>query len=84
MFNVNSIYCNGDETVFERFINMMVRIAKELNIPITYGNHVNDFQGFGQQGLALAFNHGIPDACPAFFYWDTATWKPLKKRPYHR
>lgn len=84
MFNVNSIYWNGDEAVFERFINMMVRIAKELNIPITYGNHVNDFQGFGQQGLALAFNHGIPDACPAFFYWDTATWKPLKKRPYHR
>lgn len=79
MFNVNSIYWNGDEAVFERFINMMVRIAKELNIPITYGNHVSDFQGFGQQSLALAFNHGIPDACPAVFYWDTATWKPLKK-----
>lgn len=45
---------------------------------------VNDVQGFGRQGLALAFSHGIPDACPAFFYWETETWKPLKKRPYHR
>lgn len=84
MFNKNSIYWNGDETLFDRFTKMMLRIAKEQKIPVTKGQHVNDIHGFGSQGLALAFNHGIPDACSAFFYWETSTWKPLKRRPYHR
>lgn len=56
----------------------MSKIAKEQKIPITGGNSVNDVMGFAKQGLALAFHHGIPDACPAFFYWNTENWKPLK------
>lgn len=58
--------------------------AIQENIPRQGGGHVNDMLGFGAQGLSLAFSHGIPDACPAFFYWETATWKPLKRRCYHR
>lgn len=75
---------NGDQALYHRFLTMMERVAKEQKIPMKGGSHVNDVQGFGRQGLALAFSHGIPDACPAFFYWETETWKPLKKRPYHR
>ena len=84
LFNVDGLCWSGDQDLYKRFLIMLSRIAKEQKIPITGGNHVNDMQGFGQQGLTLAFHHGIPDACPAFFYWNTATWKPLKQRPYHR
>lgn len=84
LFNVNGLCWEGDVDLFDKFLIMMERIAKEQHIPITRGTSVNDIQGFAQQGLSLAFNHGIPDACPAFFYWNTSTWKPLKKRPYHR
>lgn len=84
LFNLNAIFWTGDYDLYIKFLNMMMRIAKEQNIPVKDGHHVNDIQGFGKQGLALAFHHGIPDACPAFFYWNTDNWKPLKKRPYHR
>jgi hypothetical protein len=84
LFNVNGLCWAGDNNLYSRFWEMMKRIAQEHEIPIKEGYHVNDMQGFGQQGLTLAFHHGIPDACPAFFYWDTRSWKPLKKRWYHR
>ena len=74
----------GNNNLYNRFLEMMKKIAQQHRIPITGGLHVNDMQGFGKQGLTLAFHHGIPDACPAFFYWDNRSWKPLKKRPYHR
>lgn len=84
LFNIDGLCWSGNRDLYDKFINMMNRIAKEQSIPVTRGMHVNDMKGFAQQGLSLAFNHGIPDACPAFFYWNTETWKPLKKRPYHR
>ncbi|MCH5263717.1 MAG: hypothetical protein J1F42_12455 [Lachnospiraceae bacterium] len=84
LFNVDGLCWVGDRDLYDRFLTMLNRIAEEQEIPIKGGNHVNDVRGFGEQGLALAFHHGIPDACPAFFYWKTDTWKPLKKRPYHR
>ncbi len=84
LFNVDGICWSGNKDLFNRFLSMMERVANEQKIPITGGDDVNDVCGFGQQGLALAFSHGIPDACPAFFYWNTASWKPLKKRVYHR
>jgi hypothetical protein len=80
----NGLCWKGDTAMFAKFINLLNRVAQAEGIPITNGNHVNDMLGFCKQGLALAFSHGIPDACPAFFYWETATWKPLKKRSYHR
>lgn len=84
LFNINGIFWAGNNDSYAKFLNMMYRIAKEQNIPVTEGDSVNDMKGFGKQGLALAFHHGIPDACPAFFYWNTENWKPLKNRPYHR
>ncbi|MCK6144956.1 phosphoribosyltransferase-like protein [Prevotella intermedia] len=84
LFNVNGLCWAGDNNLHNRFLEMMKRIAQEQGIPITNGNDVNDMKGFWEQGLSLAFHHGIPDACPAFFYWDTPSWKPLKTRSYHR
>ena len=84
LLNIDGLCWAGDYSLYARFLNMMNRIAKEQKIPVTGGDSVNDIMGFAEQGLALAFHHGIPDACPAFFYWDTASWKPLKKRSYHR
>ena len=84
LLNENGLCWNGDLDKFNKFINLLHRVATKEGIPQKKGFHVNDMLGFGRQGLALAFNHGIPDACPAFFYWDTPTWRPLKKRPYHR
>ena len=74
----------GDEQKFRRFMNLLDRVAIQESIPQEWGASVNDKYGFDNQCLALAFSHGIPDACPAFFYWNTATWKPLKNRHYHR
>ena len=84
LFDINGLCWTGDEELYNRFLSMMSRIAKEQKIPMTDGRCVNDMKGFAEQGLAVAFHHGIPDACPAFFYWETPNWKPLKKRPYHR
>ena len=84
LLNVNCPCWQGDKVKYNRFIDLLREVANKENIPQTDGYHVNDMFGFGRQGLAIAFSHGIPDACPAFFYWDSPTWKPLMKRPYHR
>lgn len=84
LLNVNGHCWDGDHVKYGKFLNLLSRVAAQENIPNRGGAHVNDILGFGRQCLALAFSHGIPDACSAFFYWETATWKPLKRRPYHR
>ena len=84
LLNVNGLCWNGDDVKYRKFKELLLRVAAQEGIPNTRGAHVNDILGFGEQCLSLAFSHGIPDACSAFFYWETATWKPLKKRPYHR
>lgn len=84
ILNCEGLCWEGDRDKYNKFCDLLYKVAVKENIPRESGNHVNDMLGFGRQGLALAFNHGIPDACPAFFYWETETWKPLKKRPYHR
>ncbi len=42
---------------------------------------VNHWEGFGRQGLALAFAHGTPDATLPLLWWDRdELWTPLKGR----
>lgn len=65
-------------------MNLIFEKSKMLNIPFTNGGQVNDVKGYREQGLALAFEHGIPDACPPIFYWETGDWKPLMNRVYSR
>ncbi len=68
--------------LFNDGVELILRKSKELNIPSTCGLDVNDEKGFKEQGLALAFEHGAPDAIPAFFYWKYENWTPLIKKTY--
>lgn len=40
---------------------------------------ISDWQGFHRLGLAIAFEHGVPDATLPIFYWEDNGWKPLVK-----
>jgi hypothetical protein len=49
-------------------------------MPDTDGAVVNDWQGFHKLGLALAFQHCVPDATLPLFYWEHNEWHPLIRR----
>lgn len=53
---------------------------KSLSLGITEEKGQVSIRGFGAQGLALAFSHCIPDACPAIFFVKKNGWVPLKVR----
>lgn len=84
LFNPNCICWEKDAKLYNSGTELILRKSKELNIPSTNGRKVNDEKGFGMQGLALAFEHGAPDAIPAFFYWSSDNWTPLIKKVYVR
>ena len=86
LFNPECICWRNDDglDLFTPGIEMILRKSRELGIPLTGGVHVNDAKGFHEQGLALAFEHGAPDAIPAFFYWSSDDWTPLIKKTYQR
>ncbi len=75
---------NGDVDLYKRGIELIESKSKALGIPSTKGCHVIDVKGYREQGLAIAFEHCIPDACPPIFYWETEDWKPLMKKVYPR
>lgn len=66
LLNKDSVFWGGDDKKFNDFMELLDGIAVKEGIPQEYGGSQNDKWGFGAQGLALAFSHGIPDACPAF------------------
>ena len=74
----------GDINLFKKAMNLIARKSIGLKIPFSGGTNVTDVQGYNKQGLALAFSHGIPDACPPIFYWETKDWKPLINKVYSR
>jgi hypothetical protein len=39
-----------------------------------------DWRGFHDLGLALAFEHSVPDATLPLFYWNQNGWRPLVER----
>lgn len=82
LFELNGLCWKGNKELYSKWISLHNRIIKSENIPETDGYSVVDAKGFYEQGLALAFKNGIPDACPAFFYWESETWKPLIKKHY--
>jgi hypothetical protein len=80
-----SCYCwQGKRYLFEAGTEMILRKSREIGIPSTDGKDTRDEKGFGKQGLALKFEHGAPDAIPAFFYWCHEGWIPLFKKNYKR
>lgn len=84
LLNVDGLCWHGDKERFSQFCALLKKISTNEQIPAHFGAEPVDINGYNNQGLALAFEHGIPDACPAFFYWKSKTWKPLKERYYHR
>lgn len=80
-----SCFCwKGEIGLYNKGIEMILRKSNELGIPFTNGNSVRDVKGFGEQGLALAFEHGAPDAIPPIFYWCDNNWTPLIQKRYAR
>ena len=75
---------NGDVDLYKRAVKLIENKSKVLGIPFTNGEHIIDVKGYGEQGLAIAFEHCLPDACPPIFYWETDEWKPLMKKVYPR
>ncbi|MES2276779.1 MAG: hypothetical protein V4592_12205 [Bacteroidota bacterium] len=83
LFNKNCICWKNDTDLFAKGIELILRKSNEIGIPSTGGKNVNDEKGFGEQGLAISFHHGAPDAIPPIFYWKE-NWTPLIKKQYQR
>ena len=84
LFDEDCICWKKNKKYFEDGVNMILSKSNELGIPSTSGISVNDEMGYKSQGLAIAFEHGAPDAIPAIFYWETENWTPLIKKNYIR
>jgi hypothetical protein len=39
-----------------------------------------EWKGYANLGLALAFEHSVPDATLPLFYWEKNGWQPLLRR----
>lgn len=74
----------GDKVLYMKAMHLIEVKSMSLGIPFTGGADVIDVLGYKKQGLALAFAHGMPDACPPIFYWETEKWKPLMNKVYQR
>lgn len=53
--------------------------SMRAGIPDTGGN-TDDWRGFGQLGLTIAFEDSVPDATLPLFYWSKNGWRPLLER----
>lgn len=84
LFSPECFCWKGDKNLYKSGVDMILRKSKEVGIPSTNGRHVQDEKGFHEQGLALKFEHGAPDAIPSFFYWCHENWTPLIKKNYKR
>lgn len=82
IFDKNCYCWDDDESIFSKGVDLILRKSKELEIPFTEGQRVIDAKGFAEQGLALSFEHGAPDAIPAIFYWKENNWTPLINKNY--
>ena len=76
MFLPDCLCWKGDRGLYNAGVSLIKE--KSLSIGIEDDNTVCSVKGFGGQGLALGFSHGIPDACPGFFFKATEKWVPLK------
>jgi hypothetical protein len=84
LFNPNCICWNNDLDLHRAGVELILRKSYELGIPFTGGRVTCDGKGFLEQGLALSFSHGTPDAVPSFFYWCHENWTPLIQKRYER
>jgi hypothetical protein len=83
LFNQECICWKGDIKLFNSGTELILNKSNGLGIPSTGGSHVNDERGYQNQGLAISFNHGAPDAILPLFYWKE-NWTPLIQKQYDR
>lgn len=83
LFEKNSIFWRNNDSLYAKWIDLHQRISKQEGFENTNGIAADDERGYRQQGLAIAFKHGIPDACPPLFHSESDIWKPIIKRHYH-
>ena len=83
LFNPNCICWKGDPNLYKTGLNLILQKSAQLDIPFTDGKSVKDAKGFGEQGLAISFEHGTPDATLPLFYWSD-NWVPLIQKVYER
>lgn len=84
LFKRECICWKGNEESYQKGIKLITEKSLQQGIRDTLGLKTTDLKGFREQGLAIAFEHGIPDAVPPFFYWDTDTWTPLIRKTYKK
>ncbi|MBR1621060.1 MAG: hypothetical protein IJ669_02960 [Prevotella sp.] len=84
LFNSKCLCWNNDPNLYKRGTEMILRKSRVVGIPEDDVRNPLYIRGLQEQGLAIAFEHGIPDACPPFFYWDQNGWTPLIKKQYPR
>jgi hypothetical protein len=53
--------------------------SERAGIPDQVGS-VNHWEGFGRLGLAVAFDHGTPDATLPLLWWAENGWTPVRGR----
>ena len=84
LFSPNCPCWDNDMDTYNKGMQLIEEKSTKLNIPMSSPNSVIYYQGFGSQGLAIAFSHGMPDACIPLFYWACDDWTPLINKNFHR
>lgn len=79
LFNENCSCWEGDKELYDKGTRLIYHKSLLLGIP---DEGEKSIFGFEKQGLAIAFEHGIPDAVPAFFYHTADNWTPLISKRY--
>ena len=82
LFDKDCICWKKDYKLFRKGTSLILSKSKALGIPSTDGHDTQDEKGYDKQGLAISFEHGAPDAIPAFFYWKSENWTPLIRKNY--
>lgn len=82
LFSPECLCWKGNKQLYDMGMEMIMR--KSVEQGIVDSNGTQSVKGYRGQGLAIAFSHGMPDACPAFFYWQNDNWVPLIKKHFKR
>lgn len=81
LFSKSCICWRGDDELYNAGTSLILEKSEELGIP-SDGRREIDAKGYAEQGLAISFSHGTPDAVPGIFYFDKNGWNNLVSRPY--
>lgn len=82
LFDPSCLCWDGDAELYRVGVNLILSKSRCLGIPDN--GDVVSARGYQNQGWALGFEHGIPDAVPALFFFSEKGWKPLIWRAYDR